>query len=286
MKPALRLITQFGLGDCIYHRPFVKQLAQTHDLYLETSWPELYSDLDVKFVRPVTTLRTQNKNINRQQVYTTAPQCTPYKRVSYAPAELSVGLSMLASLAKAYGLPTMPLDLPYYESPLHLDKPYIVVRPATIRREWNAASRNPDPTYIYRFIELARQDYTVISVADLSGTDEYALTPLPYADITLHAGELDVTQLIGLIQGAAFVVGGVGFIVPMCLATKTPLFCILGGNGAYNRPEVVMDDSSLITFAKPDRFCMCNNARHNCDKRIKNFDNIARGYLENRTVIC
>ncbi|MFV9518296.1 hypothetical protein ACNUIO_32860 [Pseudomonas aeruginosa] len=34
--------------------------------FLETPWPELYLDLDVKCVRPATQLRTQAKNIQRE----------------------------------------------------------------------------------------------------------------------------------------------------------------------------------------------------------------------------
>ncbi|MGV2896737.1 hypothetical protein ACNPPY_13175, partial [Achromobacter sp. AGC78] len=54
-----------GLGDNIYKRAFVKKLQGP--VYLETPWPELYEDLpDVKFVRSETPLRTQSKNMARQ----------------------------------------------------------------------------------------------------------------------------------------------------------------------------------------------------------------------------
>lgn len=52
-----------GLGDNIYARAFVKKHLGA---YLETPWPQLYADIDVKCVRPSTQLRTQAKNVQRQ----------------------------------------------------------------------------------------------------------------------------------------------------------------------------------------------------------------------------
>src|SRR5215468_4237098 len=56
----------WGLGDNIYSRPFVRVLAREHDIWLDTPWPELYADLNIKFVRGTRRLRTQQKNILRQ----------------------------------------------------------------------------------------------------------------------------------------------------------------------------------------------------------------------------
>ncbi|MEX7116550.1 hypothetical protein AB2C39_35410, partial [Pseudomonas aeruginosa] len=52
-----------GLGDSIYSRAFLRKYPGA---FLETPWPELYLDLDVKCVRPATQLRTQAKNIQRE----------------------------------------------------------------------------------------------------------------------------------------------------------------------------------------------------------------------------
>ena len=46
-------------------RSFVRRRAK-FDLYLETPWPELYADIDIRFVRGRRQLRTQQKNIARQ----------------------------------------------------------------------------------------------------------------------------------------------------------------------------------------------------------------------------
>ena len=86
--------------------------------------------------------------------------------------------------------------------------------------------------------------------------------------ILLH---LATKELLGLIREADIVVGGVGFIVPACIAYGTRLFCILGGNGMYNAPEKITYhkmDLSRVYFARPDNFCPCASAQHQCDKRI------------------
>src|SRR5215468_7975770 len=56
----------WGMGDNIFSRPFVRAAAAKFDLWLDTPWPELYADLNIKFVRGERKLRTQLKNIRRQ----------------------------------------------------------------------------------------------------------------------------------------------------------------------------------------------------------------------------
>jgi len=110
-------------------------------------------------------------------------------------------------------------------------------------------------------------------VADLQDGEEEALYPLPYADATLHEGELTTRELLALVRKADIVVGGVGWIVPACIAYGTRLFCILGGTGMYNAPERITHSSmdlSQVYFARPDNYCMCNVMQHKCDKRITN----------------
>src|SRR5262245_9263081 len=41
----------WGLGDNCYARPFVRAAAEKYDVWLETPWPELYEDIELRFVR-------------------------------------------------------------------------------------------------------------------------------------------------------------------------------------------------------------------------------------------
>lgn len=285
MKPLL-IETQHGLGDNIYHRAFVKTMTTLYDVYLKTPFMQVYEDLPVKFVNPTSHLRTQSKNIIRSDgnyKYHVLPPHTPTISPKYSGDDLR-RMNMMDSLALRYHCAPSTFDLPKFNSKIKSDgKPICVVRPATIRKEWNASSRNPDPYYIAQVVEWLRETHYIVSVADLEDGAEYALEPLPYADLTLHEGELSTKELLGLIRKADVVVGGVGFIVPACIAYKTRLFCILGGNGAYNAPNRITSntmDLRRVYFAQPDNYCACSSAQHLCDKRITNLRGMFDDFIQ------
>ena len=278
----LTVETMLGLGDCIYIRPFIKTLSSKYNLIVKTPWPELYDDLNVSFAMAKTNLRTQYKNILKQNIKWCIPQGKAI-RISYNSGDLDK-MSMFASLKKSCGVDPDLLDLPEFESIVESNKPICLVRPATVRTEWPAVSRNPLPEYISKAVDKIKDKYTVISVADLLVGHETALYPLPHADYKFHKGELTTKQLLGLIQKADLVIGGVGFILPACIAAKTNIICILGGNGGYNSPEKIIDqamDLSKVQFIKPDNLCMCKDKAHNCNKTISDFDKQLEQCLEN-----
>lgn len=258
-------------------------MCTMYDVYLKTPFMEVYEDLPVKFVRPESHLRTQAKNIERSKYkYHTLPEHTPTIRPFYRSEQLRY-MNMIDSLGMAYNCKPSTFDLPNFKSKIKSDKPICVVRPATIRKEWNAASRNPDPYYIAKVIEFLKETHYIVSIADLDGDLEYALEPLPYADLRLHEGELTTKELLGLIKAADIVVGGVGFIVPACISYGTRLFCILGGNGMYNSPNKITSESmdlSNVYFARPDNFCNCDSAQHQCDKWITDIKGKFDGFIE------
>lgn len=254
-----------GLGDNIYQRAFVKQL--NGPVAIETPWPELYNDLPhVTFTRPVTKLRTQAKNIARQKAWSVK---TPYGKqlhISYGAEGIMRGMQQAFRIAPGI------MDLPPLPAPL-VDGPYVVVRPVTLRTEWMAETRNPLPEYVaYATAEAARRGYTVVSVADLEVGKEFIVGEPPAAHLEYHAGQLDVLQLLALIAGASAVIGGIGWIVPACIAAKVPAWVICGGQGGFNAPELIAPKDSTVTFAVPDNFCRCTTKQHNCDKRISNHD--------------
>lgn len=253
-----------GLGDNIYQRAFVKALNGT--VYIDTPWPELYRDIpDVHFVRPDTKLRTQSKNIAKQPAWQTRPRGGSVRTIRYG----SEGI--LPGMRAAFGTRPALFDLPYF-GPSPVTGKYVVVRPVTVRAEWRADTRNPDPRYIWNAADVAQQlGYTVVSVADLVDGVEWSVGPLPPADIRYHSGELSVTQLLALVQGAAAVIGGIGWIVPACIAAKVPAWVVCGGQGGFNSPELICPTDTTVTFSVPDNFCRCKLKEHNCDKRIANY---------------
>lgn len=254
-----------GLGDSIYSRAFIKQLPG--ELYIDTPWPELLSDLpNVHFTRPQTTLRTQAKNIARHADWVMPPGRQPTRQIRYGTEGIIQGMTA------SFGVMPGEFDLPPLP-PSPETVPYIVVRPATVRSEWRADTRNPASLYIDLAARRASErGYKVISVADLMEGVEWVQDYEPYADVKYHKGELPVEQLLALVQGAAAVIGGIGWLVPAALSAKVPAWIICGGQGGFNAPELICPAKSTITFAVPDNFCLCRLKQHNCDKRISDYD--------------
>lgn len=254
-----------GLGDGLYQRAFIK--AMSKPLYLSTPWPILYSDIPgVHFIRPQTTLRTQAKNIARHADWVMPPTRQPTRQIRYGAEGIIPGMTA------CFGVSPGEFDLPPLPPSPEQGK-YVVVRPATVRSEWRADTRNPNPEYIaWAAAEAMRRGYRVIGVADLQEQQEWALAPLPPADYAYYKGELPVEQLLSLVANAAAVIGGIGWLVPAALAAKVPAWIICGGQGGFNSPQQICPPGSTITFAVPDNFCRCKLKQHNCDKRISDYD--------------
>ena len=256
-----------GFGDGIYIRGFVKTFAQKHDVTIATPWPELYSDEpNIKFQKKQTSLRTQAKNIRNQidNIWTTEVSFDHRFNIHYgAGTNIPDDLGLKFGCLPTWGLPSFPKP--------DIEKPYIVIRPATLRKEWFAASRNPIPKYIDQVARWLSDRYRIISIADLEDGHEWLEGDAPFAHEQYHQGELNTSELIGMCQNAAAIVGGVGWIVPFALSSGVPAFIISGGCGGYNAPEKLVNetmDQSKIHFVKPDNFCICRDMKHNCDKRI------------------
>lgn len=261
-----------GLGDNFYQRAVVRELIrQRGPISLVTPWPQLYADLDVQCVRPVSKLRTQRKNFQRDDLnFTPAPNCYA-QPIGYSP----YGGSMLQSMLTSAGINADRVDFTGPAVRPLKKRPYMVVRPGTVRHEWLAAARNPRPEYLCAAVEALRSEYDIVSVADLQQGEEYAIEPLPYGDETFHRGELQLESLLALVDGAAGVIGGVGWLFPAAVAYQTPMLLVYGGWGTPNGAHRIMDarmDTSRIVQAVPDSFCMCDDRFHDCDKRISTLD--------------
>lgn len=263
-----------GLGDNIYQRAVLREFPGT--VYLDTPWPELYSDLpNIRPVRPVTKLRTQAKNVSRSGTHWHNKPAGPAVKIRYGTD------GMLAGMEKSAGLTAVKFDLPdFCQSPV--TGRYVVVRPATVRAEWRADSRNPLPEYIATAASIARErGYQVVSVADLQDGAEWPVGELPPADITYHRGELSVSELMALVSGAAAVIGGIGWLAPAAMAYRTPAWVVCGGWGAYNSPENLSTPiDAPIEYVVPDNFCRCSNRSHNCDKRISDYERKFTAFAE------
>jgi hypothetical protein len=289
-----------GLGDNVIQRAFVRALPRaggadwTESVYLETPWPELYADLrpPLRFLPPPRRchgLRTQQANVERQPpgTWSRPPHAGPglrELRVHYGAPEFARHGSMVAAIGAC--LPPAPgaavrFDLPAFPPPPAAvvpppapGRPLALVRPVTVRREWPNVPRNPRPEYVAALAgRLRGLGFLVVSVADLDPEEEWLVGEPPPADVALHRGELaGPAALFGLLARCAVAVGGVGWLLPACIALGVPAYVVLGGNGAHNAPDRLTDprmDASRIGWAIPDRLCMCADRDHRgCDKRI------------------
>lgn len=265
-----------GLGDNIYQRQFVRALVAENPgrpVYINTPWPELYDDLPVRFVRADTTLRTQARNVAAQHPdrWSPPPRNPRILSIGYGTGHLASG-SILDAMRTQFRVDPAPFDLPAFPRFASTSgRPLALVRPVTARREWLNTARNPDPAHVAAVAAWLADEFEVVSVADIADGAEWAVGELPPAARRFHAGELGIREMLGLVQSAAVVVGGVGWIVPAAIAAGVRLFCILGGQGGHNAPEKITDPERMslanARFAEPDNYCRCVDMRHACDKR-------------------
>lgn len=254
-----------GLGDNIYQRAIVRELGECQ---LITPWPQLYVDLPVRCIEVPTLLRTQRKNMQVAKGMFQRPLGGHERRIGYA----GLGPTMVEGMCQSVGLLRDKLDfsLPSYRFPAPA-RATLIVRPATVRSEWPAASRNPKPEYLAAVCDALRHDFHIVSIADLKAGEEWLVGEAPFAHETYHHGELAVTDVLGLVSTAAGAIGGVGWLLPACIGYQTPMLLIYGGWGAHNGPQRVLDPrmpTDHIVQVVPDNFCMCQSNKHDCDKTI------------------
>jgi len=268
-----------GLGDNIYQRAFIKNIKE--DVYLETAWPQIYQGLEnVKYIRPNTKLRTQAKNVLKDDpnIVWEDIELDKVKNVKQIHYSRPIGFrGIRKELAVSFGVKATRFDLPDFRSEFPWIQDlgeYALIRPSTERKEWFNSARNPKPEYIARSAEILKDiGIKIISIGDINMIDEWLVSPEPYADIKFHDGQLGVKELLALTQSARYTVGGVGWIVPVSLCYNNPAWIVLGGHGMFNSPEAIMyRQKNSVAFAMPDKFCRCIDMRHDCNKEISNYE--------------
>lgn len=282
-----------GLGDNLHIRAIARQLIERkqYDVWLETSWFALYHDLiaqGLHVIHKQTYLRTQTKNAERERgQFTKAGAPNPHTRlpISYRGIGVKAYGSVLAAMiqnAKSYGLdyatadfrlPIPPHWYPKVDALIALwrastDKPIMVYRPLTIRRELSPHfnQRHPDYAAYARVYHELRQRYFVVSVADLVPGVEQITGERVAADIELHKGELEFESLAALWSRAALVYAYPGFAIPLAQAVSTPVICMFGG---YENSSSFSAGGRYSPYLGLDVIhpCCCMTA-HNCDKSI------------------
>lgn len=284
-----------GIGDIINQRPFVKALASTgREVYVKTPLPEFFCDIHgLKFIRANTPLRTQKKMECASLVdFCQMPHHCEYIHAGYGNDELRE-MSIMQAFEKRFGIPPAGLlDMPSFRMApkIKTDNLIAVIRPNTEREEWCNRSRGTLNEYIDTASRLLEEKgYHCISIADTSrqpGNAEWITDFEPFAHEKYHYGQLSITETMSLIEHAAVVVTGVGFVLAASLAYRTPTLCILGGHGGNNHPDIIADprymDTSQVGFIFPDTYCMCQSMDHACDKTITGLAEKINGWLDEK----
>jgi hypothetical protein len=262
-----------GLGDNIYQYPIVKELARENRVFLRTPWPQVYEGLDIKFVKPPDKLRTQSKNANGPgfRFYTDKlPPILNHLSLNYSKFHNS-GIPIPHSLLMSIGM-----DAGYFRYFLQIRKKsaaggYVVIRPSTVRTEWRSASRCARSEYIQMALDYCKyKGLRTVVIADVNPPHETYYEERPKgATVYYEKGELNVVELMDMVHNARMVIGGVGFIVPMCIALGTPGIIIHGGAGGWNAPELIdCPGHGRLTHVLPKKYCYCRDHNHVCNKEI------------------
>lgn len=291
-KPFLHVQGMHGLGDCLHQRAVLRQLMQAYTVTLETSWPSVYHDLitdGMTVTRRPVSLRTQSKNAERE----TAKFSPRHQflraglRISYTgqqvltvPSKTILEVMCNAthtSFAEAdYSLPVPPswdnvLDAALGTLPdIARRRPWLVYRPLVERPEWRGSmARNADPAAYAELFNSIRDEFFVISVADLEAGKEWLVGPDAKPGLSFHKGELVFEALAALFKRVGLVFTSSGFAAVLGPAVGTPTLSIVGG---YEDPHCHDSGMKLAPYLAigPTVPCSCwtSACRRLCDKSL------------------
>src|SRR3546814_19914557 len=106
----------------------------------------------------------------------------------------------------------------------------MIYRPLVERTEWSGcAARNPDHHAYAELFAAIRNQFFVVSIADLQDVAEWILGNRVNADIQLHRGELGRAPNAPLTQTPGLMISSPGFVVILALS--------VGKNGSAARRE-------------------------------------------------
>lgn len=269
-----------GLGDAFYARPFAQEaLRRWPEVYVQTSWPWVFSDLAVKPTKRVGGLAVQahHGELVPADVWHEEPPTAKRIPLRYRWKMLR-GVSAIQDMEKRSGFALGRRSIHLGHPPLPaspLSGAYAVLRPPAHRLDYPGPAREPDPAYLaYAAEALRARGLSVATVGSwLPGLEEPA-GAVP-ADVRYENGELSLPELGALVAGATVVVSGPCWLLPFALAARVPMVVIAGGCGTRNSPRALVDpriDTGLVRWIMPDRYCMCGRRMHACPKQITGFE--------------
>lgn len=261
-----------GLGDNLHQRAVIRELMKRGEVWLETPWPSVYHDLDIKLAPKRSILRTQAKNTTREagKYHGNLPPAN--HRIAYSQDQVRRRGGFLQAMCANSGVPVGDFSMPVCDEwrkaaqdwlKARTDKPLMLYRPLVERTEWRGcAARNPDSGSYVALAKSVRDRFFVVSVADLEPDKEWAVSE-SFADLECHAGELPFEMLAGLSSLAGLVFCSPGFMLILAQAVGAKFCAVFGGHESAR-----FYDHGAGLFIQPMNPCECFNKSHRCDKRI------------------
>jgi predicted SAM-dependent methyltransferase len=287
-KPAIVIDGMWGIGDNLHQRAVVRELMQTHEVWLSTCHWQLYHDLVAEGLHLTfksTRLRAQSKTIEREQHLFKVPSREPgdARRVKlwYKKEQIDIYGSILETMMAECGLAgkrgdfSLPIPAEWRAKAEALragwdtgGKPLMLYRPVVRRREWNGESRNPDSAAYAALYAAARSGYFVVSIADLEPKLEWIVGEEQPADVKLHSGELDFETMAALFSIADIGFFNAGFAPVLAQAVGLPSVVVYGGRESFRTTQAAGAHLTPTLGIDPVNPCDCHTERHPCDKRI------------------
>jgi hypothetical protein len=282
-----------GFGDNFYIRPFLREVAKQHNVFLHTAVPEAFWDISGVFpVRPREgscgcKLRTQRKNIKRTvEEWFHLPKDA--KMLGWPRYHIGshAGSNPWAAFRTFFRNGVPDVDGSFFprkewivsagrliaEHGRQDHQRVVLVKPPSIRKEWISTAREPMTKYIQQAIDAVRKHSNnsfIVFIGDTQSGEEDLVKPvITGADCEFMQGELPFSTLLGMMSMSELLVSGVGNFLPIGISLMVPTFIVFGG--AYPIDELVDDEMNLSKFGyvAPDPFCACRNLRHTCNKEI------------------
>jgi hypothetical protein len=290
-----------GFGDCIHQRAIVRSLHERDGgtVVLGTFYTAMYRDLREEGWLKLQAIpghppRVQDAEVFRSDavpfdVLHSAPRC----RMRYDAATVHRHGSILAAQYACCGL-KMP-DKPDFSLPVPLawrtlllqkinsGKPIMVYRPLVLNDLFCCEQRLPDVDAYAALYRSIRENYFVVSVANLGNYNERIVGPEMDIDLKFHYGELSGEQLIGLFAEADLVFTCAGYAPVLAQAVGTPVAVVYGGHEGFKTTNAVGAHLAPTLAIECVNQCECHGGHytrgpggvlvkpvrdHDCDKTL------------------
>lgn len=288
VKSAVIIDGTSGIGDCLHQRALIRPLLRKYrSVWLRTPWPQFYYDFPRLHLSPLYSRdagrwgpwQIANERASAA-LFTPEPREVSRKTLHcrYIPAA-ECGCSIVEAMAKSCGVKpesfqfpipdtwTDSLDEVLYRA-YRDDRPLMVLRQITDRKNFlKGTLRNPDAEAFMALFKEVRDQFFVVSIADLVDDQEWLAGEELDADVRFHHGELSVEQIIGLIGTAAIVFSPVCFAAVAAQAVGTPSIVVFGGHESAASYAYGRDYAPMLAI-EPVEPCHCFNEKHDCKKAI------------------